>query len=715
MNIIKVKNKDIDYIDEQKIKEWYDLYNEQYFDGKLTNSPNIQIVSKDTKYCGQCTYAKSLIEMNSFHLDDKYIIFIQNILIHEMIHMMQGNLGYAKGHGKSFLDKAKEINNNGWNIKVHTNVNELRFIERIENGEKLEECISIMSKANTDYIIRLLKEIYEYKNMEYNENDLRKRIIGSNRSLTKVNDLLDTIERDDNIDNSEWEKFIQWKNDCALWKVDKEGDKTLLIECQQNIEGFIENYPKYKGKIYQNKIRGYAEFDGKQITDAEIYMIMNDLNKYMLPTYSSPRGVKNAIDSVAYKNEVNIVKDWMEDNYKNFYDSEHDYIDILLRDIFRCEDLSRFYDLYYAEIKLHLMASLKKLCYAKKEADFKYDNILVLCSTQGGTGKTSFPEFLYTFNDICYTNIFDPESVNFNNKDFIEQLHDSACNVFDEVSVKRNIFNAVKSFISKKNDKFRKSYGYVANNNLRKFVLWGTSNNDDFLKDYTAGLERRWMIIHVSEDPENGVYLKEKVQKNNYEFIRHLWAQIMQLYLDDKEFEMYLNHSWDDILYKLQREYKASNNVDYNTIIDDFLEREYGYYSVEDKIYIDTDYVVEQYTHGNSKDWCKRHNEQIEMKLKRSKEDKYILQPSDKLITHYGKINKISKKQFFDILDKLGFDYTKTTLNAEMKVSKKWNGFDRKHAMCRINGNIINAYWRIDQCDIQVFNSQTVMFDDLPF
>lgn len=687
MNIIKVKNKDVEFIDENTLNEWYSEYNKLYFDNTLELNPDIQIVNKNTNYEGQCTYSKRQILMNSCNLDNKYILYIQNTFLHEMIHMMQGCLGYNKGHGKSFMDKARQINQNGWNIKVHIDENELRFINKIEENNSIEECVPLMNKVNTKYVVNLIKEIFDYKGIEY--DDIESKVVVDDSENT-LSDILNDVDNDDTIPQSEWQNFICWKNDKALWKTDKEGDKTSLIECQSNIEGFIENFPKYKGKIYMNKIRGYSEYKGKQITDAEIYMIMNDLNKYMLPTYSSPRGVKNAIDSVAYKNEINIIKDWMENNYNENYDSSKDYIDILLRDIFRCEDLYTFYDLYYAEIKLHLMASLKKLCYAKKEADFKYDNILVLCSIQGGTGKTSFPEFLYTFDDICYTNIIEPETVNFSNKDFLEQLHDSACNVFDEVSVKRNIFNAVKSFISKKNDKFRKSYAYVANNNFRKFTLWATSNNNDFLKDYTAQIERRWMIIHVSEDKMNGVYLKEKMQANNYEFGKHLWAQIMHMYLNDKDFDMYLNHDWDKLLYKLQREYKASNNEEYYTIINDILEREYGFY---DEFDIDVDSIVAQYKFGNSDEWCKRHNTEFTVKLNKAVRDEYIIKPEDREIRWWGKIDRIQKTTLYDILNKIHIEYTKPTLAAELKISGEWNGSDNKP--CRINGKLVKAYWRV--------------------
>ena len=509
-----------------------------------------------------------------------------------------------------------------------------------------------------------------------------------------LNDLITLVDNDDNIPESEWKNYLNWVKNEALWKTDKDGLKTSLFECLQNITGFFNHFPKYKGKIYKNTIRGYAEYDGKQITDEDIHKMTVDLDKYMLPNYSSIKGVRDAIMTIAYTNELNIIKEWMENNYKNYYDPNNDYINILLTDIFRCEELDKYQDLYYEEIKLHMIASLKKMCYAKTEAEYKYDNILVLCSEQGGTGKTSFCEYIYTFDNICYANIWEPESINFSNKDFLEQLHDSGANVFDEVSVKRSIFNAIKSFISKKNDKFRKSYGYVANNNMRKFVLWGTSNNNDFLKDYTADLERRWMIIHISEDKMNGVYLKEKITKDNYLFVRRLWAQIMHMYKENPNFEMYLNHDWDDKMFMLQRGYKASNNEEYDTIINDLLERDYGFY---DKYEIDVDAIVSQYKYGNSFEWCSKHNYEYEQKYAKSLKDEYIMKTDDRKIEYWGKIDKIQKTLLYSILDKLNIDYTKPTLAAEMKLTGIWKGCNNEP--CRLNGKLIKAYFRDEKIE----------------
>lgn len=564
------------------------------------------------------------------------------------------------------------------------------------NKETGNVCIN--GQDTDEYDIRVICEKIKYRYKTDIDKNVLIQILNDTNSYTVIeqnNDLEEftkLIEEDSTLKESDWELYKKWKQDEALWKTDKDGCKTSLVECQANIVGFLENFPKYKGKIYFNEVRNYAEYKGIQVDDAFIFEVLSDVTKYMLPCYSSPKGIKNAIDQVVFKNKTNPIKQWMLDNYEQYYDPDKDYISYILSDVFRCEDLEDFGELYYAELKLHLLASIKKLCYAKFESDFKYDNILVLCSVQGGTGKTTFPDLLYTFDKISYTNIWEPESINFSNKDFLEQLHDSACNIFDEVSVRRNIFNAVKSFISKQSDKFRKSYAYLANNKPRKFVLWGTSNNNDFLKDYTAGLERRWMIIHLTEDKMNGVYLKKLMLENDGLLVRRIWAQAMHMYKENPNFDMYLTHDWDESLTKLQREYKASNNEDYDTIINGILETEFGYY---DENSFDVESIVAQWKYGNPKEWCIKHNDEYKVKENKSIEGKYIMKPEDREIKFWGKIDRIRKTTLYEILNNLKIEYTKPTLAGELKITNKWNGWDNKP--CNINGKSTKAYWRVDK------------------
>lgn len=565
--------------------------------------------------------------------------------------------------------------------------------------------LMIENRQLTDYSINVIcQRIKAVEGKDINMNDLielikeKGQVIEDNTPeiLTELNDI---INSDDNIENSEWEKFNIWKINDAIWNINKDGEKTGLNECFENIVGFIENCPKTKGKIKFNNVRNLVEFNGRQVTDSDIHTIMGYITKYFIDKFSKLRMVKDAIDNVAFKNRYNRWVDYF--NGLEYVDDGIDYIDYTIKNVLCCEEQDKYYDLYYETLKIMMLASMSRI-YNKELYGIptKYDIVVTLCGRNGGSGKTTFFERLYDIdnngNSYCY--VVSGDSFQPKDKDFIERSHQSVCLFLDEISMKRAIVTSVKGYITQRDDRFRKAYGYNNESHIRGFIITASSNNDDILKDYTTDNERRWAIIKISEDINNYKKVNEAFD-NGYR--DKIWSFIKNIY-DNEEWKLYMT---DERLIKLekeiQRSYKASNNDDYNTIIYDLLEREYGYYSANDKIYIDTDYICEQYLFGDSKEWCKRHNEEISEKIKKSKEDKYILRPNEKMITKFGKINRISKKQLFDILDKLHFEYTKISLNAEMRYSDIWNGLDKGKNSCWINGSIVNGYWRKENENIQ--------------
>ena len=258
---------------------------------------------------------------------------------------------------------------------------------------------------------------------------------------------------------------------------------------------------------------------------------------------------------------------------------------------------------------------------------------------------------------------------------------------------------SIKGYITQRDDRFRKAYAFNSEAHLRGFIITATSNNTDILKDYTTDNERRWLIIKISENTKNYINVNKAFDEG---YRDKIWSFIKNLY-EHNEVKLFID---DDRLLELeteiQRDYKASNNVDYKTIIEDLLEREYGF---PDKEIIDVDYICQQYLYGDSNEWCKKHNDEIYAKISKSEEDKYIMRPEDKLIKYFGKIDRISKKTLYDILDKLRFEYTKVSLNAEMRYSGKWNGWNRGQNACRINQQLINAYWRKDKSEVSKFTA----------
>ena len=579
----------------------------------------------------------------------------------------------------------------------------------IDNAKAKEYDIRVMlaivkERIGVNISLDELKEILSLENIDYENID--------NEEL-ELNEFFDIIDNDDTIKEDDWKKFKRWRNEDALWNEDKDGEKTKINECFDNIVGFLENFPKTKGKIKFNKTRNIVEFDGRQIKDGDYHTFINYINKYFIRTFSKLKMIKEACDNVANKNKYN---PWI--NYFNslkYEDDGIDYIDYTIKNVLCCEEQDKYYDLYYETLKIMFIGVITRIYNKDKELPTKYDSVVTFCGENGGSGKTTFFERLFDIenngNSYCY--VVAGDSFKPGDKDFIERTHQCVCLLIDELTMKRSIVTSIKGYITQRDDHFRKSFGYNNEAYIRGFIITATSNNTDILKDYTTDNERRWLIIKMSENSENHINVNNAFD-NGYR--DKLWAYVKNIYQNDNVKLYFSDKNLTKLEEDIQRDYKASNNADYNIIINDLLEREYGFIKSYDKIIINVDYIVEQYKYGDSKEWVHRHNEEMTEKLKNAKEGKYILTPKDNLIVKFGKINRISKKDLFYILDKLGFEWTKVSLNAEMRYSGRWNGWKRGNNSCKINGSLINAYWRIENTELKDFvYSREDISQDLPF
>ena len=542
-----------------------------------------------------------------------------------------------------------------------------------------------------------LKEVLSLEDFAYENND--------NGEL-ELNECFDIIDNDDDIKENDWKEFKKWRNEEAIWKLDKDGEKSFLIECFENIVGFLENFPKTKGKIKFNNIRNIVEIEGRQVVDGDYHTFINYINKYFISTFSKLKMIKDAVDNVANKNKYN---PWV--NYFNslkYEDDGIDYIDYTIKNVLCCEEQDKYYDLYYETLKIMFLGCMNRI-YNKElyNKSTKYDVVVALCGRNGGSGKTTFFERLFDLdnhgNSYCY--VVAGESFKPSDKDFIERSHQCVCLFLDEVSMRRAIVTSVKGYITQQDDRFRKSFGYNNEAHMRGFIITASSNNDDILKDYTTDNERRWAIIKISENRKNYVNVNKAFNEG---YRDKIWAFIKNIYENEKDYNLFIepDSELDNLEKEIQRGYKASNNEDYDTIINDILEREYGFYDSE---YIDADAIVAQYKFRDTLKWCRDHNSEIHEKLNKSGQDKYILRPEDRLISYWGKIDRIQKTVLYEILNKLNIEYTKPSLAAEMRVSGRWNGYDNKP--CVICGKTTKAYWRkqkvhrIDFDDIYPENS----------
>lgn len=531
-------------------------------------------------------------------------------------------------------------------------------------------------------------------------NSIQENIDNKDQSLSDIIDIIDKTPDND------WDIYKKWKKDECMYIRNKDGVITGVDMCYNNIVNWLNAFPLTKNKIKWNNIRNVATWNDKPLTDSMMHQIIQLINKYISKDYSNLKNLRDAIIGCAVKNRYNRWVDYF--NSLKYKDDGIDYIDYTIKNVLCCEEQDKYYDLYYETIKIMLLASMKRIYYKELYNEpVKYDTVVTLCGQNGGSGKTTFFERLYDIDDngntYCY--VVAGDSFMPKDKDFLERTHQSVCVLLDELSMKRSIVTSVKGYITQRSDKFRQSYGYNSEDNIRGFIIVATSNNDDILKDYTTDNERRWSIIKMSEDKNNYKNVN-KAFDNGYR--DKIWAFIKNIY-DNEEYQLYFDNEKFELLEsEIQRGYKASNNDDYNTIVDDLLEREYGF--TNNTYDINIDYIYQQYCYGNSREWCDKHNDEINKKTTKSYNGEYILKPEDQLIQYWGKIDRISKNKLYILLAKLKIEFTKPSLNAEMRSSGKWYGWEQNHRQCRIDHNLVSGYWRRDKTDLVSYNDGSLPF-----
>ena len=149
-------------------------------------------------------------------------------------------------------------------------------------------------------------------------------------------------------------------------------------------------------------------------------------------------------------------------------------------------------------------------------AGCKFDNCITFSGAQG-IGKTTL---LGTLGKKWYN-----ESLtSFNGKDPLEQLQGSWIVELGEMQATKKAENdQIKAFLSRRVDKFRKSFGKRVQEYPRQCVFAATTNDLIFLKDRTGG-RRFWPIIvayGAKKDPS--LDLTE-------EYVNSVWAEAVYLY-----------------------------------------------------------------------------------------------------------------------------------------------------------------------------------------
>lgn len=150
----------------------------------------------------------------------------------------------------------------------------------------------------------------------------------------------------------------------------------------------------------------------------------------------------------------------------------------------------------------------------------KFDEVPILVGTKQGEGKGTFIRWL-ALDDKYYT-----ELSCFDGAQGVEALQGAwMCEIAELLALTRaREVEAVKSYITRQNDKYREPYARTTTEHPRQCIFIGTSNKEQFLTDKTGN--RRFYPVNIFAD-RGEIYSHEKEIKDE---ILQCWAEAKAKY-----------------------------------------------------------------------------------------------------------------------------------------------------------------------------------------
>lgn len=145
----------------------------------------------------------------------------------------------------------------------------------------------------------------------------------------------------------------------------------------------------------------------------------------------------------------------------------------------------------------------------------KHDHILVLVGPQGCRKSTTLAKLGKSwFSDSFYT---------VQGKEAYEQIQGFWLIEMGEMAATRKAeLESIKQFASKQSDSYRAAYAKRTQEHPRQCAFFGTTNDDEFLRDATGG-RRFWPVTVTDKGRETGDYFTAEI-------VDQVWAEIVMRY-----------------------------------------------------------------------------------------------------------------------------------------------------------------------------------------
>lgn len=314
----------------------------------------------------------------------------------------------------------------------------------------------------------------------------------------------------------------------------------------------LENDPLLKGKIVTDEFASCGLIIGKvpwsmedgrrrwrDSDDAGYYNYME-----LFYGITGKEKLDNALLIAGSQNRINDVKEYLKglkwDGVKR--------LDMLLVDYLGAEDSA------------YVRAVMRKsLCAAVARAvmgGVKYDYMPIFAGPQG-IGKS-------TFLSLLGKDWFSDSLTTFEGKEAAELIQGTWINEVGELTaMSKQETNAVKQFLSKTHDIYRAAYGKRTDKYPRRCVFFGTSNEEEFLKDVTGN--RRFWPVDVGVCPA-----KKSVWRDLPREVGQIWAEAYLYWMLGET--LYLPKELEQAAEVMQESHRELSGKE--GIVQEFLERD---------------------------------------------------------------------------------------------------------------------------------------------
>jgi predicted P-loop ATPase len=332
--------------------------------------------------------------------------------------------------------------------------------------------------------------------------------------------------------DTEWLKLLE---------ADKRGVYKPTIS---NVVLILENDPYLKGKIALNEfshrtmIRGNIPWKKlKNVTEGDPWKDSDDaaLRHYIESVYeiTAPNKIYDAVLIVEEKNKYHPIREYL----KGLTWDGIPRVETILIDYLGAEDNS-----YTRDVTRKAIAAAVARVFVP---GVKFDYMLVLVGKQG-IGKSHLVGLLGQswYSDSLNTVM---------GKEAYEQLQDAWLIEMAELSAtKKAEAEAVKHFISKREDIYRVAYGKRVTKFPRQCVFFGTTNDNEFLKDKT-GNRRYWpVVVGICKRKKN--LWRDMVQAE----INQIWAEALTIW--NKGERLYLEAAAEKEAVKKQEQHTEESS-----------------------------------------------------------------------------------------------------------------------------------------------------------